>query len=107
MSIADQIPLSELSRVEALQHELRILFRNLPGIQSQILPKGHLGRDDSMSMVETLCQDGFRAGGGPTLCPWLPDLIRRASELRVTSSVVTNGSRITDEWVEGVGEILD
>ena len=47
------------------------------------------------------------AGDGPTLCPWLPDLIRRASELRVTSSVATNGSRITDEWVEGVGEILD
>lgn len=38
---------------------------------------------------------GFRtinfAGGEPTLCPWLPDLLRRAKELNLTTAIVTNG----------------
>ena len=62
-------------------------------------------------MVEALAAAGFDkinfAGGEPTLCPWLPDLIRRAKELGMTTSIVTNGSRLTPEWLDGVAGSLD
>jgi len=62
-------------------------------------------------VVESLAQAGFRkinfAGGEPTLCPWLPDLIRWAKILGLTTSVVTNGSRITAEWLKSVNGSLD
>ena len=76
-----------------------------------MLPKGHLGRDDSMAVVESLAQAGFRklnfAGGEPTLCSWLPDLIGRAKNSGLTTSVVTNGSLISGEWLNTVAGQLD
>ena len=45
--------------------------------------------------MEALATAGFDkmnfVGGEPILCPWLPDLIRRAKELELTTSIVTNG----------------
>ena len=86
-------------------------FATFQDIPSAILPKGHLGREDCLSVVGSLAQADFQkinfAGGEPTLCPWLPDLIRRASELGMTTSIVTNGSRITAEWLDKVGGSLD
>ena len=89
----------------------KFCFATFQDINPSILPKGHLGRDDSLSVVESLAGAGFRkinfAGGEPTLCPWLPDLITRAKELNFTTSVVTNGSRISAEWLNDVAESLD
>ena len=55
-------------------------------------------------MVEFLTGGGFRkinfAAGEPTLCPWLPDLILRARELRLTTPVVTNGSRLNAQRLQ-------
>ena len=86
-------------------------FATFQDIDTEILPRGHLGRDDCISVVESLAQAGFRkinfAGGEPTLCPWLPDLIRKAGELGLTTSVVTNGSRVTSEWLDSVQGCLD
>ena len=89
----------------------KFCFATFQDIGPSILPKGHLGRDDSLSVVESLAGAGFRkinfAGGEPTLCPWLPDLIKRAKELNFTTSMVTNGSRISAEWLNDVAESLD
>ena len=75
------------------------------------LPKGHLPREDCLAVGDALATAGFDkinfAGGEPTLCPWLPDLIRRAKELELTTSIVTNGSRITPEWLDRVDDCLD
>ena len=64
-----------------------------------------------LSVVDALASAGFDkinfAGGEPTLCPWLPDLIRRAKGLGFTTSMVTNGSRITPEWLDDVDNALD
>ena len=61
-------------------------------------------------VVEALATAGFDkinfAGGEPTLCPWLPDLIRRAKELGLTTSMVTNGSCVTWEWLDRVDGCL-
>ena len=86
-------------------------FATFQDIDTDTLPGGHLGRDDCMSVVESLAQAGFRkinfAGGEPTLCPWLPDLIRTAGALGLTTSMVTNGSRVTGEWLDSVHGSLD
>ena len=86
-------------------------FATFQDIAPSVLPKGHLGRDGSMAVIESLAQAGFSklnfAGGEPTLCPWLPDLIRRAKHLGLTTSVVTNGSLISGDWLDGVAGQLD
>ena len=86
-------------------------FATFQDIQPDILPEGHLGREGCLSVVESLARAGFRkinfAGGEPTLCRWLPELINRARELGLTTSVVTNGSRLTREWLESIQGSLD
>ena len=89
----------------------RFCFATFLDIGRHILPKGHLNRADCLSVVEALVAAGFDkinfAGGEPTLCPWLPDLIRRAKNLGCTTSMVTNGSRITADWLDSLGGCLD
>ena len=78
---------------------------------TDIVPKGHLPPEKSLRVVEILAESGLEkisfAGGEPTLCPWLPDLIRRAKELGMTTSIVTNGSRLTPEYLENLVGVLD
>ncbi|MCY4652963.1 MAG: viperin family antiviral radical SAM protein, partial [Dehalococcoidia bacterium] len=89
----------------------RFCFATFQDVGKNVLPKGHLTREGCLSVVEALASAGFDkinfAGGEPTLCPWLPDLIRRAKEVELTTSIVTNGSRITPEWLDRVGNSLD
>ena len=89
----------------------RFCFATFQDIPTEVLPKGHLGHDGSLSVVESLAGAGFRkinfAGGEPTLCPWLPELIKLAKALGLVTSVVTNGSRITGEWLDDIGGCLD
>ncbi len=81
-------------------------FATFQDVKRRLLPKGHVGRNDCLSIVRKIAEAGFRkinfAGGGPTLCPWLPDLVTRASELGMTTAVVTNGTNISIEWLESV-----
>lgn len=86
-------------------------FARFEDVKSVVLPKGHLIRDDALRVVEGLCGFGFEkinfAGGEPTLCPWLPDLIGLAKARGLTTSIVTNGSRVTEEWLDSVAGTLD
>ena len=65
----------------------------------------------NFAIVDALCLAGFRkinfAGGEPTLLPWLPKLIRRAHSHGVTTSIVTNGSRISADWLDRLHGSLD
>lgn len=75
------------------------------------LPKGHLPKEDCISVVDQLSEFGFGkgnfVGGEPTLCPWLSELIARTKEHGVVTSIVTNGSRITDQWLDNLNGSLD
>ena len=89
----------------------RFCFAAFQDIGADELPKGHLRREDCMLVVERLALAGFEkinfAGGEPTLCPWLPDLMRLAKDAGLTTSLVTNGSRITPEWLDDTAGCLD
>lgn len=111
MSVADKIPTVNYHLWRPCNMKCGFCFASFQDIDSHILPKGHLGREDSLSVVEMLAEAGFRkinfAGGEPTLCPWLPDLVSRAWELGLTTSMVTNGSLMSAQWLDSVGGRLD
>ena len=106
MSIPIDIPTVNYHLWKPCNMRCGFCFATFEDIRPHILPKGHLGREKCLLVVESLAQAGFQkinfAGGEPTLCPWLPDLIRLARELRLTTSVVTNGSRVTLPWLDSV-----
>ena len=111
MSIAIDIPTVNYHLWKPCNMRCGFCFATFEDIEADILPKGHLGRENSLAVVESLAKAGFQkinfAGGEPTLCPWLPDLTRLARALGLTTSVVTNGSRITREWLGSVSGSLD
>lgn len=78
-------------------------FATFQDIDPHFLPKGHLGREDSLIVVEQLARAGFQkinfAGGEPTLCPWLPDLVTRTKEFGLSTAMVTNGSLLSSAWL--------
>lgn len=86
-------------------------FATFQDIDPHFLPKGHLGQEDSLIVVEELARAGFQkinfAGGEPTLCPWLSDLVTKAKELGLSTAMVTNGSLLTPTWMDAVAGHLD
>ena len=75
------------------------------------LPKGHLPEKDCISVIDRIAESRFEkinfAGGEPTLCPWLPSLIAQAKGYGMVTSIVTNGSIITDQWLDDLNGSLD
>ena len=111
MNIAIEIPSVNFHLWKPCNMKCKFCFATFQDIGQDVLPKGHLNREDGLSVVEALASAGFDkinfAGGEPTICPWLPDLIRRAKDLKCTTSMVTNGSRITPQWLDRVAGCLD
>ncbi len=73
--------------------------------------RDQLKAEKACELVDMLCEAGFQkinfAGGEPTLLPWLSDLIRRTKSYGLTTSIVTNGSRITAAWLDDLRGCLD
>ena len=111
MNISTEIPSVNFHLWKPCNMKCRFCFATFQDLGQIALPKGHLPCEQSLAVVEALAGSGFNkinfAGGEPTLCPWLPDLIRRARELELTTSIVTNGSCITPEWLDRVDGCLD
>ena len=111
MSIARDIPSVNYHLWKPCNMKCGFCFATFQDIQRDVLPRGHLDRENSILVVESLALAGFRkinfASGEPTLCPWLPDLINWARELEITTSLVTNGSCISAEWLDRVQGSLD
>ncbi|NPE29030.1 radical SAM protein [Methanococcoides sp. SA1] len=89
----------------------KFCFASFQDVKKTILPKGHLPHEEAIAVVKQLADLGFEkitfAGGEPTLCPWLPELIRLAKDLGMTTMLVTNGSRLTDKFLEKNRRSLD
>ena len=111
MDISTQIPSVNFHLWKPCNMKCGFCFATFQDVGQQDLPDGHLPREESLAVVEALANAGFDkinfAGGEPTLCPWLPDLIRRAKELGLTTSIVTNGSFATREWLDRLDGCLD
>lgn len=73
----------------------RFCFATFEDVIADRLPRGHLAREDACRMVDILARR-FRkvtfAGGEPTLCPWLDQLVDVARRAGATTMLVTNGS---------------
>ena len=86
-------------------------FATFQDIEPGILRKGHLGREDSLTVVKRLARAGFQkinfVEGEPTLCPWLSDLIASAKEFGLSTAMVTNGSLLSPAWMDAVAGHLD
>lgn len=75
----------------------RFCFAPFQDVVTEILPKGHLPREESIRLTEVLATRFSKvsfAGGEPTLCPWLPELVGAAKARGATTMLVTNGSRL-------------
>lgn len=81
----------------------KFCFATFQDVKHSILPKGHLLKEQAIEVVLQLADIRFEkitfAGGEPTLCPWLPELIRTAKNAGMTTMIVTNGSKLSDEFL--------
>ena len=111
MNTSTKIPSVNFHLWKPCNMRCRFCFATVQDVGRNDLPKGHLSRKECLAVVEALATAGFDkinfAGGEPILCPWLPDLIRLAKELELTTSIVTNGSCVTQEWLDRVDGCLD
>ena len=90
----------------------RFCFATFQDVKRAILPRGHLPREQALAVVAQLAEAGLNkitfAGGEPTLCPWLGDLITLAKQRHMTTMLVTNGSRLLQPgWLDEHGANLD
>ena len=111
-SLQQKVPSVNYHLWEPCNMRCRFCFATFQDVKRDMqLPKGHLPEKDSITVVEKLAEAGFEkinfAGGEPILCPWLPGLIRRAKEHGMVTSIVTNGSRISHQWLDKLIGSLD
>jgi len=66
---------------------------------------------ESLDLIDRIASAGTMkltfAGGEPTLCPWLPDLISHAKNRGLTTMLVTNGTGLTDSFLTKMRGLLD
>ncbi len=86
-------------------------FATFLDVKESCLPKGHLPASEAVKVVDALCKEGAGkitfAGGEPTLCPWLPELLKVAKRHGVTTMLVTNGTRLEASWLQQHGYLID
>lgn len=98
------IPAVNFHLWEPCNMRCKFCFATFQDVKHSILPKGHLPKEQAIEVVLHLAEIGFEkitfAGGEPTLCPWLPNLIATAKQAGLTTMIVTNGSKLTDSFLQ-------
>lgn len=111
MNVVEQVPSVNFHLWEPCNMKCGFCFAAFLDVKQDRLPKGHMNKEDCISVVEMLAEAGFAkinfAGGEPTLCPWLSDLIGMAKEHDLTTAIVTNGTKITPDWLDSQNRTLD
>jgi len=107
----NQIPSVNFHLWEPCNMSCKFCFASFQDVKKTILPKGHLPENEAIAVVKQLADLGFEkitfAGGEPSLCPCLSELIRLAKDLGMTTMLVTNGSRLTNSFLESNRRYLD
>lgn len=111
MKSKNLIPSVNFHLWEPCNMRCKFCFATFQDVKQQILPKGHLPMVEAIEVVEQIAHLGFSkitfAGGEPTLCPWLPELIRRAKSLGLTTMIVTNGTRLNNDYLSSIADHID
>jgi radical S-adenosyl methionine domain-containing protein 2 len=96
---------------EPCNFKCKFCFATFQDVKKSILPKGHLPKQKSLEIVRELAKAGFSkitfAGGEPTLCPWLADLIVEAKCNGLTTMIVTNGTGLNEKFLSNTEGFLD
>lgn len=110
-NISNFIPSVNFHLWEPCNMRCKFCFATFQDVKQTILPKGHLPREQAIQVVQQLGKFGFEkitfAGGEPTLCKWLPELIAIAKSQGMTTMLISNGSKLTDEFLETNKNNLD
>lgn len=105
------IPAVNFHLWEPCNMRCKFCFATFQDVKQSILPKGHLPKEQAVEVIHQLAEIGFEkitfAGGEPTLCPWLGDLIQVAKNVGMTTMIVSNGSKLSKEFLETNREQLD
>ena len=111
MNIVERVPSVNFHLWEPCNMKCGFCFATFQDVKHDRLPKGHMNEEDCIAVVEMLARAGFAkinfAGGEPTLCPWLSELIAAAREHGLTTAIVTNGTKITAAWLDSLNRTLD
>lgn len=111
MSFINKIPSVNYHLWEPCNMRCKFCFATFQDVKQSILPKGHLPEQEAIQVVELLADAGFKkitfAGGEPLLCPWLGRLIETAHKRGMTTMIVSNGSKLSKEWLLKHQSILD
>ncbi|WP_321516654.1 viperin family antiviral radical SAM protein [Marinifilum fragile] len=96
---------------EPCNMKCKFCFASFQDVKKSILPKGHLSKEDALEVIRELANLGFQkissAGGEPTLCPWLNELIAEAKSRNMTTMLITNGTNLSTEFLEQNKSNLD
>ena len=110
MDIIKSIPSVNFHLWEPCNMKCGFCFATFQDVKVE-LPKGHLEKDDCIAVVTQLGEAGFQkinfAGGEPTLCPWLPELVQEAKAKGMITAIVTNGSKINSDYLDRMAGKLD
>ena len=70
-----------------------------------------LSKEDALTIPGLLAAAGAEkltfVGGEPTLCPYLGDLLNAAKEAGLITCIVSNGSGLTEEFLENYAHLID
>ncbi|MCU0433538.1 MAG: viperin family antiviral radical SAM protein [Bacteroidia bacterium] len=102
-SIQPIIPVVNFHLWQACNFRCKFCFATFSDVKSTILPKGHIPLDQANQVVLLLAEANLKkitfAGGEPTLCPWLPELVNTAKNSGMTTGIITNGSKLNREYL--------
>lgn len=105
------IPAVNFHLWEPCNMRCKFCFASFQDVKKTILPKGHLDKESAIKVIDQLAEFGFNkitfAGGEATLCPWLIDLVTTAKNHNMTTMLVTNGTKLTNEYLNDLKGLLD
>ncbi|MDH5404228.1 MAG: viperin family antiviral radical SAM protein [Candidatus Heimdallarchaeota archaeon] len=92
--------------IKACNYRCRFCFAHFNQVKSNYLSLG-----ESMKIIELLVEQGTKkitfVGGEPTLVPFLPELVIFSKSLGLTTMIVTNGSKLNEDYIKKFDGALD
>lgn len=89
----------------------KFCFATFNDVPKKEIPKGYLSKEDTQHLISSLKLAGFTkinfAGGEPLIHPHIIDHIVYAKSIGFITSIVTNGSRVNEHFLNAVKGKLD